>query len=307
MKRRAFFWSAGVAAILSLAVPLAATAQTWSIDAASTLNLAGDAFANDFNVVTNGGPVLMADTENAYQPNFAVPAGTFDLGNDLNVLANDGTVSSSAGSNFVTVHGELSDSFQVRFQSATMLDASQEYSGNANSFTDASVLAHLSLNPGVLYRVRYDWSYDAAADTDHEGVGEDPESALGDLSFDFGGTAVTAFSVAVDEDAGLATDSGSGSGLFFVLGGAGGSIVDLSVTVDGEAHASFDLPGKGSPPQDLAGSFVFGEIDFVVTALIPEPASWALAAVSLGGLISLARRRHARFGNLVLKSAARRG
>jgi hypothetical protein len=291
MKRQRLFAAASIAIVCGAWGSVPARAQTWNIDVGpggSTLLLAGNASADDFIVP---GPVLAADTETAYQSNFVVPAGTFSFGNDSNANANDGLVNASAGSNFVTLDGELSNSFQVRFQSATQLKSSVEHSGVANSFTDATAVAHLSLNPGVLYRVRYDWSYNAEADTDHEGVGEDPESAIGTLSFDFGGTAVTAFTVSVNEDLGLANDSGSGSGLFFVLGGVGGSIVDLTVTVDAEAHGRFDLPGTPPGPQDLAGSFVFGEINFEATAIIPEPASWTLAATMLAALAGMSARR----------------
>lgn len=295
-----------------IASPTLTSAQSWIVDiGSSTIDLEADLEAYDKSDYTNGvGPVMDSAIISTYIPGFTtLPGNVFSYGNDLDFLdaeavdddlsANPYTSVQAEPVDFVTIDGDLTNTLEIRWHAATLLQSIKldGFNAEANVTTKASIVAELSgLTPGKPYRVLYDWEYVADALTKHEGAMEDPENAGTDLNFDFGGNLASPFNVAVDsDDPSLPVfDIDSGNGIFTLIGPAAGQTIPLTVDVFARSFGILSDPPR--PPTDLSdlgGSSARGSITFVVQAIpVPEPASATLLVLACGFIgLRICRRR----------------
>ncbi len=272
-----------VLAILVFVTP-SAHAQLWNIDLPnSTIQIGTSAEADDF---ITPGFVQDADQALALNPGFVAPAGTFDFGNAVTSVANDGMITSSANA-FVTADGELSNTLQVRWSANTLNDSEPPIDGffglataNAGTLIAATLTG---LNPGAFYTLQVDYHYEGQAVTDHESAFEDPESASGQMNFTIDGVNQPVFSQDLDSDQQpLLPGAVNVTDTLSVIFQAGGTTADLLVDFSATAFAQLAPPND----DDLSGSFFFGEAEFT---LVPEPTTIAL--IVLGGAFAMRRQR----------------
>lgn len=272
-----------VMAIVGFVTPTA-HAQLWNIDLPnSTIQISTSGDADDF--IT---PDIVQDFDQAtaLNPGFVAPAGTFDFGNAVTSVANDGMLTSSANA-FVTADGDLSNTLQVRWSANTLNDSELPIDGFFGfSTADAGTLIAATLtglNPGQFYTLQVDYHYEGQAITDHEAAFEDPESAFGQLNFTIDGNNQAVFSQDLNSDLQPVTPgSVNVTDSLAVIFQAAGTTADLLVDFSATAYSEL-FPPNGD---DLSGSFFFGEVEFTV---VPEPAT--LMLIALGAAATIRRRR----------------
>lgn len=270
-------------------------AQIWHADiAGSTVNLSSSSLADDMNSL-NGGPVSASNSSSAFVPNLMTPSGDVDWGVELNVVSTDGGITSSAGSNYVTIDGDGSDKLTIRWQVAANLsaaDGSSSFNGHVASTAKATIKAVFDMAPGTRYRLYLHQKRDAIADSIHESVLEDPVSATDSFVYMFTYPPGNPFpsvsvgsSIGADADPRLAPPFfppiagifGDGSSL---ITSAGGEAFQISLNINDRAIGDLRSPGAPLSNADFASAFAKGEI-ILRMELVPEPATGPLVLLTL--------------------------
>ena len=148
--------------------------------------LLADVYADD---PANPGVVTDTQTSAGFYSPFPFSGGTVDWGNTLNLVAQDGGVSSSANP-LVRLDGDGTQRVSIAWKGFNILSASNatEYYGDA--YSDVLATLYLTLDnlvPFQTYTIFYQWTAEGFADGQHEASLEDPEYASGSLAFDVGG------------------------------------------------------------------------------------------------------------------------
>jgi hypothetical protein len=238
-------------------------------DSASTAVLEADVFADDWLVP--GSDADVQTTGGFYSP-FPFSGGTVDWGNTLNIVAQDGVVTSSANP-LVRLDGDGTGRVSIAWKTFNILDCdgTEAYDGTAESETTAQIILILDNLVGDQdYTVYYQWSVEGIADGEHEvpTFQEDPESAEGFLNLDVGGVGPgSVFSEVVDNvDAAVPEWVFSGASEAFTFHTAAG-VTSVAVVIDvyALARSRFAEPEAN----DLVLTIMRGTLTLTVNEPIP--------------------------------------
>jgi hypothetical protein len=250
--------------------PALAQAPVFVFDgSSSTAALEADVFADDWLVT--GSDADMQTAGGFYSP-FPYSGGTVDWGNTLNIVAQDGMVTTSANP-LVRLDGDGTGRVSIAWKAFNILDCdgTEAYDGTAESETTAQIILILdNLVGGQDYTVYYQWSVEGVADGEHEipPAQEDPESAEGLLNLDVGGFGPgSVFNAVVDNVVDAVPEwvfSGGSASIDFQTPG-GATSVTLVIDVYALARSTFAEPGAS----DLVLTIMRGTLALTVDEPLP--------------------------------------